>query len=523
MGYGAEIALTEKPGVKEIDEGHLILIDNQYVTPLYSLHQPIEIASESDSFYLQYTSDSRLILKIYMGEDIVNEVNLPISKDIMHYQIPIDSGEMISSFRIISVRSDKDKSNFQLLGSGIEESIQGLSVLKKNESNETVIRQGMEISDPDTYLFGELSSKADRKFSQVCISLKYDYTGKGKIGPELVLFSDNKEKSFGLNPVHGGAEVYFYSDSLGFIPTGINIKKHDSDFIVRGINISPFSTMVPSDYIPVPADVGIMLSYKHSAWRRSDWELFSWNLFPDILVLDYRDYAIQSSALKRLSFFVEKPGFSGKLIDNETLSKLHGWNAHDYRAKDLAAFFSMAEKESFDLNLEEYEVLNILLSNKVVEKTDNGYAPVSGGLLSYSAESSPRLRRLFLTHEGYHGIFFSDLEFAAEVQVIWDDLEDPEKQFWYDFFDWKRYDINNSYLVVNEFMAYLMQQNTGNVESYYKDYTIPKFNITVPEKAERMNEFLINYPDHFLENAKRVEEAVFRLNTITAGELRCIY
>ena len=45
---------------------------------------------------------------------------------------------------------------------------------------------------------------------------------------------------------------------------------------------------------------------------------------------------------------------------------------------------------------------------------------------------------------------------------------------------------------------------------------------TFPENAERMNEFLLNYPDHFLENAMKVEEAAFRLNTITSGELRCL-
>ena len=156
-------------------------------------------------------------------------------------------------------------------------------------------------------------------------------------------------------------------------------------------------------------------------------------------------------------------------------------------------------------------------------KTDNGYGPLSGGILSYSIESSPRLRRLFITHEGYHGIFFSDLEFAAEVRTIWDGLEETEKQFWYDFLAWKRYEIDNPYLVVNEFMAYLMQQSIENIESYYKDYIIPKYLIALPEKAESMNEFFQNYPDHFLENAKKVEEAVYRSNTITAGELRCIY
>ena len=162
-------------------------------------------------------------------------------------------------------------------------------------------------------------------------------------------------------------------------------------------------------------------------------------------------------------------------------------------------------------------------SNRIIKEAENGYDPVSGGILSYSMESSPRLRRLFITHEGYHGIFFSDREFVAELQSLWDGLDDPEKQFWYDFLTWKRYDIENTYLVVNEFMAYLMQQRIEDIESYYKDYIIPKYLIAFPDHSDRMNDFLLKYPDHFLDNAKKVEASAYRLNSINAGELRCLY
>ena len=202
---------------------------------------------------------------------------------------------------------------------------------------------------------------------------------------------------------------------------------------------------------------------------------------------------------------------------------MHGWNAHDYRAKDLAAFFTKAEEEDFILNPEENELKAILISNRIIKKAESAYDPVSGGILSYSMESSPRLRRLFITHEGYHGIFFSDPGFVAEVQSIWEDLDDSEKQFWYDFLAWKHYDIENPYLVVNEFMAYLMQQQLNDIESYYKDYIIPQYLIAFPDENERMNKFLLNYPNHFVDNAKKVEAAAYRLDSINAGELRCLY
>jgi len=49
-----------------------------------------------------------------------------------------------------------------------------------------------------------------------------------------------------------------------------------------------------------------------------------------------------------------------------------------------------------------------------------------------------------------------------------------------------------------------------------KDYFIPKYLIAFLKKVKMMNEFLRSYPEHFLKNARKVEEAAFRLNIITA-------
>jgi hypothetical protein len=522
-GYGVDISLLEKPGVKAIDEGLLILINGLYSTPVYSLEEPWVVTDDSDSFYIEYKSYTGTTLELYLGDEIKKDVNLPGSVGVIRYQVPLSSGDTISGFKVISAQPEKENKSFKILGAGIEKEISGLSVLDSDGISVTVISHGFQIEDNSTYLFSDLSKKAVRQFNQVRVSFSYNYTGNRKDALELVLFSDNHIESFGLNLRNGGAEVHFYSKSLGFIPTGITVKNSDPEFIVKKIEINSFSTMLPDDYSPVTADIGTMLNYKQSAWRHSDWEIFSWNLFPDILVIDYRDYALQAASLKRLSFFVEKEGFSRKLIENDLLSGFHGWNAHDYRSKDLAAFFSKAEKDDFYLNPEEYDLLSILLSNKIIVKSERGYTSVSGGLLSYSIESSQRLRRLFITHEGYHGIYFSDLEFVTEVQAIWKSLEEPEKEFWYNFLGWKRYDINNPYLVVNEFMAYLMQQSIENVESYYKEYIIPKYLVAFPDQTDKMNEFLVNYPDHFLENAEKIAASAFRLNSISPGELRCIY
>ena len=476
-----------------------------------------------DSFYIQYSSKTDISLELYLGKENIKEVHLPGSEGPLRYQIPLVQGNIINGFRVKSIDPVKENKTFKILGVGIEKFNSGFLEIINNGLSVTVISEGFKIEAPNTYLFADLSKKADILFNQVRVLFSYNYTGSGEHSSELVLFSDNHKESFGLNFRKGETEVYFYSNSIGFVPTGIIVKNSDSNFSVRKIDISSFSTLAPVEYDPVPADIGTMLNYIQSAWRRSDWEIFSWNLFPEMLVMEFRDYIVQAAMLKRLAFFVEKRGFTGKLLDNETLLSLHGWNAHNYRAEDLALFFTRAEEENFVLNSEEYELKSILLYNKIIIKTTGGYAALGGGILSYSMESSPRLRQLFITHEGYHGIFFSDSEFVSEVQAIWNGLEEPERKFWYNFLDWKRYDISNSYLVVNEFMAYLMQQSIENIESYYKDYIIPRYLFAFPDKADEMNEFLLNYPDHFLDNANKVEASALRLHGIRAGELRCLY
>ncbi|MDR0721053.1 MAG: hypothetical protein LBF78_15590, partial [Treponema sp.] len=93
---------------------------------------------------------------------------------------------------------------------------------------------------------------------------------------------------------------------------------------------------------PIPADPGLVLDYPRTAWRDSRYEVFRWESFPSVLVFDFADYAVQDRFLKRLAFYVEKAEFRGRLAEDREIASLHGWNAHDYRSQDLAAFFEAA-------------------------------------------------------------------------------------------------------------------------------------------------------------------------------------
>lgn len=198
-----------------------------------------------------------------------------------------------------------------------------------------------------------------------------------------------------------------------------------------------------------------------------DYDLYRWDLMPSILIFDFRDYATQDHYLRRLAFFVEKAGYKGRLMTDAELGSLHSWNAHDYRPEDLAAFFELARIKGFPLNKEELALRSLLLERGVLRQQDQAYGPGAGALISISRESAPYLRTMFLTHESTHGIFFADPEYRDYIRGIWAAMGKEEKWYWLLFLGWKEYDTSNSYLLANEYQAYLLQQVLPLVTEYF--------------------------------------------------------
>ncbi|GHV68652.1 hypothetical protein AGMMS49928_08700 [Spirochaetia bacterium] len=221
---------------------------------------------------------------------------------------------------------------------------------------------------------------------------------------------------------------------------------------------------------PVPADPGVILEYPQKNWRDSRYEIFSWDRFPQVLILDTADYTVQDKLLKRLAFFVEKAGFRGRLAPDREIADLHGWNAHDYRAEDLAAFFEAARASNFPLLPEEKEMEAILLSNRIIRRLENEGGKIAAGegaLISISRESSKNLRTLFMNHEAFHGLFFIDADFREFSLRRWENLSPGAKRFILSYFDYQTYDIKDSYLMVNEFMAHCLQQPASRAAAYF--------------------------------------------------------
>lgn len=262
--------------------------------------------------------------------------------------------------------------------------------------------------------------------------------------------------------------------------------------IVSGDRIKAFQLRYiapPPLPAPITADPGLILAWPEEQWRDNRYELFRWEQFPSLLIFDTADYAVQDRLFKRLAFFTEKAGFRGRLASDGEIADLHGWNAHDYRSEDLARFFEAARALNFPLLPEERELERILLDNGIIRSGGGGISGGGGGIISISRESSPSyLRSMFIVHEAFHGLFFIDADFRAFSRERWENLIPPAKRFITSYFDYQHYDIADEYLMVNEFMAHILQQPVSQASRYFGEIlpsrleTSPRRRAALPEK-----------------------------------------
>ena len=286
----------------------------------------------------------------------------------------------------------------------------------------------------------------------------------------LINFTLGGEK-FSLNNVKTDSQIIIPSSALKSPFSRAEITQnsdHISSFILRATYNQPNSE--GQVLIPVRTDPGLILNYNKSAWRTLDYEIFEWDRFELILFFDTRNYNIQDNFFKRMAYFVEKEGYKGTLLTNEQLQGKHGYNAHDYSAASMVNFFNKALQENFTLNKEEEILKKILLENDLIEFDGTVFIPNEGGIVSISQESAPYLRSTFLAHEGWHTLFFKDEEFRNFTSAVYYTMDQTSIQFLKDYFKSQPglgYDQNDDYLMHNEFMAYIMQQNISEVSKYF--------------------------------------------------------
>lgn len=251
---------------------------------------------------------------------------------------------------------------------------------------------------------------------------------------------------------------------------------------VNGVNLPRVSSILMSQenvkqnpeankiLSPIKTDLGLALMWNQENWRTSSYELFEWDMFANVLLFDIQNYDIQNNFFRRLAFFVEKAGYRGRLLSDSFLKDKHAYNAHDYKASSLAEFFSLAQKENFPLNDEEELLKEILLFNGIIVQTENGFAEGEGAIISISRSSNDSLRKRLLSHEGWHGIYFTDEKFRNLTSSVFYTMDETSREFLLGYWSSQpslNYDVTDEDLVQNEFMAYLMQQPVSSVANYF--------------------------------------------------------
>lgn len=221
----------------------------------------------------------------------------------------------------------------------------------------------------------------------------------------------------------------------------------------------------------ITADVGMILDWPVNRWRQDDYELFRWSIFPEVLFFDFKNYQIQDSFLTRLAYFVEKTGYKGTFVDDDFILNNHGYNAHDYKARDLANFFTQALRHSIQLNENELLLRSILIRNGIIVTLPDGtFEEGTGCIISISRESSSSLRNQLVAHECWHGIYFMDEGFRNYVKSLYGSFNSESMAFLKSYWATVKglgYDLNDEYLMKNEFMAYHLQLSPQATGPYF--------------------------------------------------------
>ena len=316
--------------------------------------------------------------------------------------------------------------------------------------------------------------------------------------------------------------VTFYTSSIGFIPKDITVQQFDSGLDMMGaVEMKEVVLDGKMPMTPLSADFKMILENNQAQWRYSDWEVYSWESFPGILIIDFQNLSIQSHMLKRLSYFVEKRGYTGKIHSFMKLSGKSDWNAHNYKSADLAAFFTEAQRSGALLTSAESYLRELLLANGIIEKNKTGFTGSEDkGLVSVSQESTPHVRALLLTHEGYHGLFYAAPGLKDLVYDLWDKLAPEAQEMWTEYLrtaDVWNYDYNNGYLLRNEILGYMMQQK--DFGEYFDNMMFPRLLKRSPDKAEHFQETHDAAREAFLDMAGKIGVFLFEKFNLSPGNL----
>lgn len=465
-GDGHALALRESPGIPEDREGILEPARGTRESPYYGLARPAVLrAGRALAIRYESTLESCEVLVYAEKKRILARASLPPAGTApVRFLVPVAPGETVHGFGLATTSGS---GRLELLGAGVEPMRRGFSLEADALRLDSSVRSinAPSLAAPLDAFTVELSQAAMAAMEGGTWLLRLspgsppEDGGSGILG---FLDADGKRSAeFSVRSEGLPVDFTFTRAGIGFLPGTVSFSSETPGWGLLGLDLGSLE-----DGAPIPADPGQVLSNDRRMWRNAEYELYAWDRFPDFLVMDTADYAVLDLLFNRLAFYVEKAGTAGRVLDDADLKGKHAYNAHDYRAEDLARFFTAAQSQGVKLNRLEDALRRTLESGGILVSRESGYAAGRGGILAISRVGGNALRELLLTHESFHGVFFSLPEYRAAVEREWSSLSPAETRVWKAFLGSKGYNTEDSYLLVNEFQAYLFQQDETAVAAY---------------------------------------------------------
>jgi hypothetical protein len=498
-GGERSIELRESPGAPDEVEGRLEPSSVPRRSPVYRLARPLTVDAPGLAFTVSYTSNInavRLTLLRDRGEKLLAMELPPTGDTTYRCQAALEPGIRVWGFRL---EADAGEGSFALRGAGVEPLVHGFRIDADGLTFDgSIIVTGSSEGVLTARLAPGLRDSLRSERWQLELTIP---EGAAAIRLSTPAETSTVSASFAV-AADGPRHVVLHQGSVGFLPRDLRV---NAGTVGNGSAAVSCTWSTVPDGAAIPSDPGLILDWRRSAWRRSDVEVFAWSRLPAVLIFDTATLEVQERYFRRLAYFVEKPETAGTVPSLESVEGRRSWNAHDYRAEDLARFFTLAAPGPF--TGEELLLRDALVTHGIIRADGDGFAPGTGAVLSISRESSDALRELLVTHEAFHGVFFALPAYRDACQAAWDALTSDERAVWIGYFDLKGYNTADPYLVVNEFQSYLFQQERAAVPDF-QSITLRRVREAYPRLVPAVLRLEAERPDSFLASFDALDRAL---------------
>lgn len=455
--------------------GRLAPAEGASATGILHTRTPVTVAT-GQTFYLQYRSTLTAATVTFLGDERSELVSYRLTaggEAAIRVHLPVPAGPL-QGFR---VWTEEAAGTLDLAAAGISPPVSGVTVI------DSVLHVGIDTQLPpgtraDSGGMVELAVRlrTPRTTPQpgraLVVRSGFAPSAAGAAGELVLSVADGAGEHRATVRVAlaaGERSVHLHEAVLGYVPVDVQALSHTGG-TVRFLQVR---RTAPGE-APLPADLDTILIFPRSGWRGADWEVFRWNALPEVLIFDTASYAVQDEFFRRLAYYTEKAGFRGTVWSDAELGNRYGYHAHDYRAVDLARFFTDAERAGVQLNARELWLRDFLARARVIRPVTEPGAEdawqAGGGadaVLSISQESPPAQRALLLRHEAAHGVYFVRARYREEIAAIWQAIGEPARHAWRTYLAALAYDASLEDLMRNEFQAYLAHNRQMNLGHYF--------------------------------------------------------